>query len=507
MEQLTEGAYHEAFRPQVHYTPKQHWMNDPNGLVYHLGEYHLFYQYNPHENKWGNMSWGHAVSSDLISWTELPVAITPDDGVEIFSGSAIIDQKNVSGLGTSDSPAMVAFYTAYHGKDRPQTQNIAYSIDRGRSWIKYLKNPVIDIGSHEFRDPKVFWYEPQQKWVMVVVVADERKAHFYESFNLLDWVFLSEFGPAGSHEGDWEVPDMFALPLDDNSHDMHWVLKVDVIRGGIAGGSGAQYFIGIFDGSRFVPTENPPPTRWVDYGKDFYAAVSWSGIKEHDGREVWVGWMNNCQYSHYLPTEPWRGQQSLPRSLHLHTLSDGIYLIQEPIKEIEKLRGKKFHQKDLFFSTGNHSLEIPNHSPLDIVATFTPVGIGRFGFRFCGSEKHEVLVGYDTVKETIFVDRRHCGVVDFHPDFPTLQEAPLPLTGGSLTIRILRDTSSVEVFADQRVVISSLFFTPDTGPVELFVEPADDPMTLTVNTMDVWELRSIWADTTARGFSSRAPSS
>ena len=243
-------TYQEPFRPQFHYTPAQNWMNDPNGLVYCKGEYHLFYQYNPFGDTWGHMSWGHAVSRDLVRWQELPLAI-PEEGDElIFSGSAVVDRDNTSGLGTRENPAMVAIYTS--ARPGSQAQSLAYSTDRGRTWTKYAGNPVLDIGSGEFRDPKVFWYAPSNQWIMAVVLATEHRVSFYASKNLKDWTHLSDFGPANAVGGVWEVPDLFQLPVDGNRKKTKWVLVVNINPGGIAGGSAAQYFVGDFDGTRFT---------------------------------------------------------------------------------------------------------------------------------------------------------------------------------------------------------------------------------------------------------------
>ncbi len=229
-------AYSEPYRPQFHFTPAQNWMNDPNGMVYYQGEYHLFFQYNPFGDTWGHMSWGHAVSTDLVHWQELPVAI-PELGDEmVFSGSAVVDYGNTSGLGTVANPAMVAIYTA--AKPGNQSQALAYSTDKGRTWKRYAGNPVLDIGSGEFRDPKVFWYAPENKWVMAVVMAVEHKVRLYSSQNLKDWTLMSDFGPANAVGGVWECPDLFPLAVDGDPAKTKWVMVVNLNPGGIQGGSG-----------------------------------------------------------------------------------------------------------------------------------------------------------------------------------------------------------------------------------------------------------------------------
>ncbi|MER7195802.1 GH32 C-terminal domain-containing protein [Streptomyces flaveolus] len=254
--------YSETYRPQFHFTPEKNWMNDPNGLVYYKGEYHLFYQYNPNGKSWGDMSWGHAVSTDLVHWNELPLALSHDEEEMVFSGSAVVDWNNTTGFGTKKNPPMVAIYTSSYKNGGKQAQSLAYSTDRGRTWTKYQGNPVIDIGSREFRDPKVQWYAPTKSWLMTVSLSTEHKVRFYSSKNLKDWNLLSEFGPAGATGGVWECPDLFPLAVDGDENNIKWVLVVNINPGGIAGGSAAQYFIGDFDGKKFTAedkgTYTPP---------------------------------------------------------------------------------------------------------------------------------------------------------------------------------------------------------------------------------------------------------
>ncbi|WP_149831066.1 GH32 C-terminal domain-containing protein [Streptomyces tailanensis] len=258
--------YTETYRPQFHFTPEKNWMNDPNGLVYYKGEYHLFYQYNPNGNSWGDMSWGHAVSKDLVHWEELPLALSHDDEEMVFSGSAVVDWNNTTGFGTKKNPPMVAIYTSAYKNGGKQAQSLAYSTDRGRTWTKYQGNPVIDIGSNNFRDPKVQWHAPTKSWLMTVSLSAEHKVRFYSSKNLKDWDLLSDFGPAGATGGVWECPDLFPLAVDGDKNNIKWVLVVNINPGGIAGGSAAQYFIGDFDGKKFTADDKgtyTPPTGTV----------------------------------------------------------------------------------------------------------------------------------------------------------------------------------------------------------------------------------------------------
>ncbi|KJK39436.1 glycosyl hydrolase family 32 [Streptomyces variegatus] len=291
-------TYTETYRPQFHFTPQKNWMNDPNGLVYYKGEYHLFYQYNPNGNTWGDMSWGHAVSRDLVHWEELPLALSHDDEEMVFSGSAVVDRNNTTGFGTKKNPPMVAIYTSAYKNGGKQAQSLAYSTDRGRTWTKYQGNPVIDIGSNNFRDPKVQWYEPTKSWLMTVSLSAEHKVQFYSSKNLKDWKLQSEFGPAGATGGVWECPDLFPLAVDGDKNNIKWVLVVNINPGGIAGGSAAQYFVGDFDGKKFTADDQgtyTPPTgkvvqdfegtgfgTWTSTGTAFgqgpaAGAVDWQG--------------------------------------------------------------------------------------------------------------------------------------------------------------------------------------------------------------------------------------
>ena len=307
----------DPWRPLDHFTPPRNFMNDPNGLVQLGGEYHLFYQHNPEGDTWGHMSWGHATSPDMLRWKDLPVALREEDGVMVFSGSAVRDRRNTSGLCTGHAETcLVAIYTG-HGRGR-QTQNLAVSVDSGRTWRKHAGNPVLDVGAKDFRDPKVFWHGPTARWVMVVALSDQKQVRFYGSPDLQRWEALSDFGPAGAREAVWECPDLFELPVEGRPGRTRWVLDVDVGGGAPAGGTGGQYFVGDFDGRRFR-SDSPPdaPPRFVDHGRDFYASQSFSDLPEGDGRRIWMGWLSNWDYANVEPTAPWRGMQSIPRELRL----------------------------------------------------------------------------------------------------------------------------------------------------------------------------------------------
>ncbi len=484
--------YGERHRPQYHFSPEKNWMNDPNGLVYHRGEYHLFYQHNPFGNTWGHMSWGHAVSRDLVHWQHLPVALEEENGIMIFSGSAVVDRHNSSGLGTPGNPPMVAIYTGHHTEGKLQDQRIAYSLDNGRSWTKYRGNPVLDEGLADFRDPKVFWHEDTQKWIMAVALSTVQKVRFYGSENLKEWTLLSEFGPAGA-AGDrlWECPELFALPVEGAPGERKWVLQVDVNPGAVAGGSGAQYFVGEFDGRRF--TEDPSrrgTTLWVDYGRDFYAAQSFSNIPEDDGRRIWLAWMNNWDYANRIPTSPWRSAMTVPREAGLKKTADGYRLTQQPVRELKKLRGEHSRYEDRQLPAGDAGPITYRGGSYEIEAVFEAGEAEAFGFKIGKGGEGETTIGYRVEEQQLFVDRRMSGDVDFDSTFASLEEAPMQAEGGRVKLHLLVDRSSVEVFGqDGETVITDRIFPAEGGDgLQLFSEGGPARLVR----MDIWELKSIW---------------
>jgi fructan beta-fructosidase len=325
------GEYNQRYRPQLHFSPLKDWTNDPNGLVYFHGEYHLFYQFNPLGDAWGHMSWGHAVSTDLLHWHELPVAIPEQDGEMVFTGSIVVDSHNSGGFCASGKECLVAIYTGHRTSslETRQTQNLAYSADDGRTWTRYAENPVLDLHMADFRDPSVSWDEKKGHWRMAVSLPMEHKIRFYASPNLKRWTRLSDFGPAGDVDGTWECPDLLRIPSETGSGDI-WALKVGVNPGASQGGSGEQYFLGDFDGERFVASDTPGSRGWMNYGKDDYCAISFNGLPR-GAKPVLIGWMSNCQYAAKLPTAPWRGQMSLPRRLSLLSDRAGLAIMQEPL--------------------------------------------------------------------------------------------------------------------------------------------------------------------------------
>ncbi|MEG7333476.1 GH32 C-terminal domain-containing protein [Bacillus sp. 0102A] len=492
VEAADSSYYDEDYRPQYHFTPEANWMNDPNGMVYYAGEYHLFYQYHPYGLQWGPMHWGHAVSKDLVTWKHLPVALAPDDKGTIFSGSAVVDRNNTSGFQTGEEKPLVAVYT--QDREGHQVQSIAYSNDKGRTWTKYAGNPVIpNPGKKDFRDPKVFWYEKENKWVMVLA-ADDRIL-IYTSKNLKQWTYASEFGQGqGSHGGVWECPDLFELPVDGNPNQKKWVMQVSVGNGAVSGGSGMQYFVGDFDGTHFK-NENPSnKVLWTDYGKDFYAAVSWSDIPSSDGRRLWLGWMSNWQYANDVPTSPWRSAASIPRELKLKTLTGGVRVVQTPVKELQTIRGTSKKWKNQTVSTTSQNvLAGLSGDAYELHAEFqvTPRSAAEFGFKVRTGRNQFTKVGYDRKNAKLFVDRSESGNVTFNPTFNTgKQTAPLKPVNGRVKMRIFVDRSSVEVFGNDGQQVITDIILPDRSSNGLELYAANGGVK--VKSLTIYPLKKVW---------------
>jgi fructan beta-fructosidase len=467
--QATEGD--EPYRPQFHFSPRQNWTNDPNGLVYFEGEYHLFFQFNPFGDKWGHMSWGHAVSRDLLHWEQFPVALAEGEGVMIFTGSTVIDRNNSSGFCKGGEPCMVAIYTGHTPKTeaRPalQTQNLAYSNDRGRTWTKYERNPVLDLHMSDFRDPKVFWHEPARQWTMAVALPNDHKIRFYQSSDLKQWTKLSDFGPVGAVSGQWECPELFEAPLEGGQGASRWVLKVGLNPGALQGGSGEQYFVGSFDGKIFKNDNPAERTFWTDYGKDCYCALTYNGLPKGQ-QPVMMGWMNNWQYAAELPTSPWRGQMTIPRKLSLRRTAEGLRLVQEPVAPAGDKVSWGSPQRPI--SVGS-TKKVETHS----FRLRSEIRLGTeqiIGWRLLADNDHYTAVAFDRAKGTLFVDRTHSGLSIFSEYFPVRVDAPLRLNKDVLKLDMVVDRNSIEVFADDGLVTSTnLVFPPGTAKmVRVFSE-------------------------------------
>jgi fructan beta-fructosidase len=492
---VTTAFYHEAYRPQFHFTPAKNWMNDPNGPIFYAGEYHLFYQYNPVGIEWGHMSWGHAVSRDLVHWKPLPLALAEENGVMIFSGSTVVDWHNTSGFcrgtGTEAPSCLVAIYTGR--SEKLQTQNLAYSNDKGRTWTKYAENPVIDLHLSSFRDPKVFWHEGTHKWVMVTALGSQHKVKLFGSTDLKHWTALSDFGPAGATGGAWECPDLFRLPVDGNAGQTKWVLSVNLNPGGVAGGSGNQYFVGSFDGTNFSSEVPAGQILWADYGADFYASTSFSDMPRSDGRRIWLGWLSNWMYAARVPTDPWKGVQSILRELKLRRFADGIRLVQEPVTELRVLRGRHARVENRSVEAANSFLQAKGvrGETIEIVAEISPGGASEFGLRVRKGSGEETVIGVDTKKQTLFVNRTRSGNVGFDEHFPSRDAGPITLAAGkSVKLHIFVDRSSVEVFGnDGETVLSEAIFPKSASDgIELYSHDGH----ARVLTMDVWNLKSAY---------------
>jgi len=648
--------FREQWRPQFHFTPPDTWMNDPNGMLFYAGEYHLFYQNNPFGNRWGHMSWGHAVSRDLTHWEHLPLALAEEDGVMIFSGSAVVDWKNTSGFGVDGQPPLVAIYTGHHTTKPLQNQHIAYSNDKGRTWTKFRGNPVLDIGETDFRDPKVFWHDPSGRWVMAVSWPIQRKVRFYGSPDLKSWSHLSDFGPAGSTSGIWECPDLFLLPIEGGQRESRWVLVVNVGSGAPAGGSGTQYFIGQFDGTRFVTDARSTPkpgaefvpdgrvladfegadfqgwvahgtafgggpsngavdgqqrvdgfqgrgllnsfhggdqaqgsltspefvvdrdhlsfliggghqpgkaevrllvgndtvrsatgsdterlawrswdvrdlrgkkarleitdlatggwghlnadhfvlgdqparnateaALWADYGRDFYAAVSWSDVPKRDGRRLWIGWMSNWNYANDVPTRPWRSAMTVPRELTLVDTPASYRLRQRPVRELAKLRGPARSLKRSGIREVNAWLAgrtwTNGLAELEVRLKTVPTA-GVLTLRCQHGIRDETRLQADFGAGQLRIDRTRSGRSDFSPAFAGVHSGPLRVTQGGLSLTVLVDVSSFEVFAQGGETVLTDLVLPETNDLRFAFEYDGDASGILIDSLVVRPLKT-----------------
>lgn len=498
----------DKFRPQIHFSPQEAWMNDPNGMVYYDGEYHLFYQYYPDSTVWGPMHWGHAVSPDMVHWEHLPIALYPDELGYIFSGSAVIDWNNTTGFQTGEHPPMIAIFTHHEpvgaseeGNDTYQYQSIAYSNDKGRTWTKYEGNPVVpNPGIKDFRDPKVSWHEASGQWLMVFAALDRVK--FYTSPNLIDWTFQSDFGMNdGSHGGVWECPDLFELPVE-GTDETKWVLLLSINPGGPNGGSATQYFVGDFDGKTFTNTHYPETTQWLDWGPDNYAGVTWGDIPKEDGRTLFLGWMGNWNYAQVVPTEKWRSAMTIPRTLHLTKNNQtGVYSVaSRPVKELKSIEGDQINfagttmkpNTNLNLIEGNDKeLSIPFKSTISF--ELSDENARDFEITLDNPDTKEQFVlrfkdGY------LYGDRKKSGIIDFAENFahedPKASLGTLLGKNGELKIEIYVDVASIEVFVNDGAVVMTEIFFPTKGYTRAYIHSNDKP--LKVNGFTSTQLKSIW---------------
>lgn len=495
----TASLYSEPYRPQLHFSPASGWMNDPNGMVYYEGEYHLFFQHNPDASVWGPMHWGHAVSSDLVHWQPLPIALYPDSLGYIFSGSAVVDWRNTSGFGSEENPPLIAFFT-YHNPDIEQakaveveSQALAYSTDKGRTWTKYAGNPVIpNPGIRDFRDPKVFWYEPARQWI--AVIASGQEIRLYASADCKNWAYLSRFGQGrGSHEGVWECPDLFPLTVN-GSGETKWVLTVNINPGGPSGGSATQYFVGDFDGRQFTTVQQK--TLWVDCGRDNYAGATWSDAP--DDRRIYMGWMNNWQYAGAKPTRVWSGAATFPRELGLDKVEDTYLLTSTPVKELDALRRETVridNQKvDRTFSLTDNC-RFPG-APVELKLTFdqsenTRMSFAsRYGLKLSNSKGEYITIGYDNIKKFFYVDRTNAVGESFSDQFASTQIIPYIVLTPRVEWTLLIDVASLEFFtAGGRIAVTDVFYPSEPfSRLDVFTENG----TITLTEGSLTALASIW---------------
>lgn len=477
----------EVYRPQIHFSPGKNWMNDPNGLVYYKGVYHLFFQHHPYSSVWGPMHWGHATSGDLFHWKREPIALYPDSLGMIFSGSAVVDEQNTSGFGKKGVVPLVAIFTQHNaeaekqGKNDFQNQSLAYSLDNGKTWIKYSGNPVLkNPGITDFRDPKVMWYEPQKKWIMTLATKDV--ITFYSSPNLKKWKKESEFGKGiGAHGGVWECPDLFQM--NDGGRKV-WVLIVNLNPGGPNKGSATQYFIGGFDGNRFSPFDTD--IRWLDYGPDEYAGVTWSNTGK---RRIFLGWMSNWLYANLVPTETWRNAMTVPRELKLKHAGSQMLLASEPIKELSVIESKSVVVKNipvlktLDLSKVIGTIQIPSllRCSLEEIKDFTVTLSNDAG--------DKLVIGFDKNQNKYFIDRTHSGKTDFYKDFASIDSAPRFTGNKNGDILLVIDVSSVELFADDGLTVMTEIFFPNKAYDQIRFE---SPANLQITRLEYANLKTIW---------------
>ena len=447
----------EKYRPAFHHTPQYGWMNDPNGMFYKDGVWHLYYQWNPYGSKWQNMTWGHSTSKDLLKWEHQPTAIEVDGLGSIFSGSSVVDTANTAGFGKD---AVVALYTSC---DVSQVQSMAYSNDGGTTFQRYPGNPIITLES-EARDPNMFWDNEAKQWVLTLAHALEHEYLFFTSPDLKEWTLQSAFGKGeGAQDGVWECPDLFKLKVDGTGEEK-WALICNLNPGGPFGGSATQYFIGDFDGKTFKADTDASgriATKWMDFGKDHYATVSWSGTSP-DRRTV-IGWMSNWQYAAEVPTKQFRSANTLPRDLRLFRAPDGqVYLASAPSPELTALRGNMtttVRKTSVGKHTRTYSLPTANDGICEILFDLDCRKADSLTINLGNKAGEQVVLTYYTQSHTLAFDRRNSGLKDFSQDFPAVTVAPTFEDGKKVSLRIFIDKSSMEVFGDNgRFVMTNLVF-------------------------------------------------
>lgn len=471
--ELSEEA---LYRPYFHFTPQKNWMNDPNGMFYLNGKYHLFFQHYPDSNVWGPMHWGHAESSDMVKWEEKPIALYPDSLGYIFSGSAVVDYNNTSGFGVEGKTPIVAIFT-HHDMEKEkaqqidvETQSIAYSLDEGITWKKYEGNPVIENPNiRDFRDPKVFWHEATEKWIMVL--AAHNLVMIYGSPNLKDWEYFSEFGlDVGNHDGVWECPDLFQLPIE-GTDSFKYVMLVSNSRNEPNSGSATQYFVGDFDGksfqmdTAFAQELEQKGNFWMDFGKDNYAGVTWHNTESKSGEKYLIGWMSNWEYATKVPTYAWRSSMTIARKLSLKPNDETYRLISEPVDAYQSYAKEKTSLAEMKIKK-NKTLISEDILPSEIDFSFSEPKQGSTIFSLVAQNGNQIDFGYNADTNRFFIDRQASGITDFHPSFANkISTAPRLVSKKPIEGKVFIDKTSVEIFWDGGLTtMSEIFFTKQ--PIE-----------------------------------------
>jgi fructan beta-fructosidase len=482
--------YKEPFRPQFHFSPEKKWMNDPNGMVYYKGIYHLFYQYYPEDIVWGPMHWGHATSTDLIHWTHKKIALFPDKLGLIFSGSAVVDINNTSGLGTKENPPMIAIFT-YHnmemekaGQINAQSQGLAYSLDEGETWTKYTQNPIISNTTYkDFRDPKIFWNEEIKQWNLVLVAGNHAK--FYTSKNLLDWTLESEFGKNnGAHGGVWECPDIFKLKVN-NSSEEKWVLLISINPGAPNGGSGTQYFVGDFDGKKFKT--NQKEIKWIDYGTDNYAGVTYNDAPHN--KRIFIGWMSNWLYARDTPTKNWRSAMTLPRELTLSETNNQYLLKSTVVEQLKKQLVPAFSKK--LITTNSDQKTTLNYAFLNQSQLSFNAKNEDLKLVFSNKTKDSLVLNYDAKQKIFSVDRRHSGIVNFENNFgKEIHSTPVSnIISETIDYQIILDWSSIEIFLNGGIYTFTEQIFPKKPYTKLSIQSNESQ---DIKNITIHKIKGVW---------------
>ena len=503
------ALYKEKFRPQFHFSPPQQWMNDPNGMVFQDGVYHLFYQHYPDSNVWGPMHWGHATSEDMIHWAHQPIALYPDSLGYIFSGSAVFDEFNSSGLGSSENPPLVAIFT-YHDAEGEkmgnldfQTQGIAYSLDKGLSWKKYKGNPVLANTEKikDFRDPKVFFHQQSGQWIMVLAAYDH--VRFYVSPDLIRWAHLSNWGyEFGGHGGVWECPDLFSL---QDGNQERWVLLVSINPGGPNGGSATQYFIGDFDGRQFslgpdfeMLVQNGNGV-WIDYGRDNYAGVTWSNIPADDGRRLFLGWMSNWDYANAVPTTEWRSAMTLPREIRLScAVGQPCKLLFSPVAEMISLREGEMILNETSIENDRIVTQVNSAQgfnlqqiELDMYFSIPKGGQPDFGIFLQNDKGQEYCLGFNAATRRFYSDRTRSGKHSFSEKFAPDKHFSEPQQElETINFHLFLDHASAELFVNNGTVTLTDILFPDEPFTKLGIYSTNGRVDMKKGI--AYKLRGIW---------------